>query len=218
MTVKAQSRDVIMRAAARIFRERGYGSATIRQIAQASGMTIGTLHYWFPSKDSLLLALTQRAVSRIADAIETSVAGFEHPLDRLRCALKTYLQQLLAREDDLFVLLYEFRPQDDAAWAAILEQRDSFDRLWHGLLLDAAEARMIRRDADLRLLRLFILGAINWVPQWYSTTGPMRAEAICEEFADLFARGAVDPHHIEAWSSPRQAADAMICQNGRTPP
>src|SRR4051794_20842097 len=51
-------------AAARLFRKQGFAATTVRQIAKQAGMLPGSLHYRFPSKEALLLALMERAIER----------------------------------------------------------------------------------------------------------------------------------------------------------
>jgi AcrR family transcriptional regulator len=56
--------DKILDAAARLFRLKGFEGATLRAIAKAAGLLPGSLHYRYPTKDALLLALMKRGVER----------------------------------------------------------------------------------------------------------------------------------------------------------
>ena len=53
------TRDAALDAARRLFTERGYDGTSMRDIAGAVGLTGPALYYHFPSKDSLLAALSQ---------------------------------------------------------------------------------------------------------------------------------------------------------------
>src|SRR5262252_7981132 len=50
------TRSHILAAALRLFRERGFDSATMRDIAEAAGMSLGASYYYFPSKESIVSA------------------------------------------------------------------------------------------------------------------------------------------------------------------
>ena len=52
----------LLDAAARLFRERGYAKASLRRIAQAADMLPGSIHYRYPTKLDLYLAVARRAV------------------------------------------------------------------------------------------------------------------------------------------------------------
>ncbi|MCL2826470.1 MAG: TetR/AcrR family transcriptional regulator [Eggerthellaceae bacterium] len=54
---ETSTRDKIMRAAARMFSEKGFERVTTREIAKAIGINSATIYYYFPSKDELLKSL-----------------------------------------------------------------------------------------------------------------------------------------------------------------
>jgi AcrR family transcriptional regulator len=60
--------DRILVAAAQVFHEAGYTSATTNDIALEAGISVGSLYQYFPNKDAILVALTQRH-------IDTATAG-----------------------------------------------------------------------------------------------------------------------------------------------
>ena len=49
--VPACTREEILAAAARLFRQQGYATTTLRQIAEAAGIKAGSIYYHFGSKD-----------------------------------------------------------------------------------------------------------------------------------------------------------------------
>jgi AcrR family transcriptional regulator len=56
----------ILDAAARIFDERGYRATTTNHVAEAAGVSIGSLYQYFPNKDALLVALAEHHIDAIA--------------------------------------------------------------------------------------------------------------------------------------------------------
>lgn len=73
--VRAQvTRDSIVAGAASVFARRGYGLASIAEIAAESGTTKGALYFHFPSKDDLARAVIDEEHQRTMDASETVIA------------------------------------------------------------------------------------------------------------------------------------------------
>jgi AcrR family transcriptional regulator len=58
--LSALRRSQILEAAARVFAEKGFHRATIKEIAQAAGVADGTIYNYFDSKPALLLGLLDR--------------------------------------------------------------------------------------------------------------------------------------------------------------
>ena len=74
----------ILEAAIAIFREKGYGGATTRQIADAADVSEGTLYNYFKNKRDILLALTQDFIDEtMAEIGDIQADGVESLLTQL---------------------------------------------------------------------------------------------------------------------------------------
>ncbi len=68
---KAQTRERLLESASRVFVERGFAGATVEEIAESAGYSIGALYSNFDSKEQLFLELmTARRASRFATLLE----------------------------------------------------------------------------------------------------------------------------------------------------
>lgn len=181
--------DVVLDAAAHVFRKRGYGGATVREVAQAAGMLPGSLHYRYPSKEALLLDLMERAINRVMASGRAAVESARDPVERLRLALRAHLEALLSGDDDFYVLLYDWRSLQGAAMHAMLRLRSRYEQFWDDLLQNAIGAGWARPGIDAELVRQFGFGALNWVAQWRQENDPRSAEQIADAFWSYLAFG-----------------------------
>jgi len=74
-----QTVEAILAAAARVLVRLGYDRASTNRIAEAAGVSIGSLYQYFPSKEALVAALVERHVDEISSAMAEA-------FDRLRTA------------------------------------------------------------------------------------------------------------------------------------
>ena len=76
-------RERIVRAATRVFSERGFHRATMQDIVRASGLSVGAIYTYFKSKDELILAgcdlITDQEMGELARRL-TPVEGFRERL------------------------------------------------------------------------------------------------------------------------------------------
>src|SRR6185295_2601162 len=69
-SIRAEARRVaIMRAAARVFRARGFAASGMRHIATAADLSPANLYHYFRGKDELLFFCQDRSVDRLLDAL-----------------------------------------------------------------------------------------------------------------------------------------------------
>jgi AcrR family transcriptional regulator len=169
----------LLEAAARVFRQKGYGITTMRDIAAATGMTAGSIYYHYPSKGDLLLAVYAEGVARVSAAVQAALVPPSTPWEKLERAMTAHLQMMVGQAPDdapfagVFVQVqpHDFPPEHHAALIAL---RNSYEATFRALI----DALPLKRGTDRRLLRLQLIGALNHVPQWYRPNGPRTPQAI----------------------------------------
>lgn len=72
---KAERNRRILEAAARLFRETGYGAVRIDDIAEAAEISVGTFYNYFETKGDLLLAIVTMEVEEVLASGEHIVAN-----------------------------------------------------------------------------------------------------------------------------------------------
>jgi AcrR family transcriptional regulator len=79
-----ETRARILVAALRAFREHGFESATMRQVAAEAGVALGAAYYYFDSKDAIVMAFYEQAQNEMAPALDTLLARSRTLEQRLR--------------------------------------------------------------------------------------------------------------------------------------
>jgi AcrR family transcriptional regulator len=79
---RAAYREAILDAAEQVFLKDGFQSAKMVDVAEATGVSVGTLYNYFDSKDAVFLALAERHRARYFGMIEEDFASTD-PIDRI---------------------------------------------------------------------------------------------------------------------------------------
>jgi AcrR family transcriptional regulator len=79
-----ETRQRILDAALRVFRERGFDAATMREVASAAGVAVGAAYYYFDSKDAIVMAFYQQAQDAMAPALDDILSCSRTLEQRLR--------------------------------------------------------------------------------------------------------------------------------------
>jgi AcrR family transcriptional regulator len=173
-------REHLLAEAAHLFARRGFEATSMRDIAAAVSMLPGSLYYHFPSKEELFVAVHQAGVANITRAVEQAIAGRRNSWDRLEAACAAHLEALLGRRDFAAIVTPNFPPKLNRLRARLIAQRDAYEQTFRRLIGELD----LPRGVDRRLLRLHLLGALNWAQTWYRP-GRRRPAAIARGFVRM---------------------------------
>ncbi len=173
--VSALRREEVLLAAARIFADKGYAETSLREVAAATGMQPASLYYHFASKEDLFATVHHLGISRVNQALDATASLYDDPWQRLEEACATALKFQL-NPSDLAVVV---RVDPGIRYPARLQRRIDADRAsYEDRFRRLIDELPLHRKADRTLLRLTLLGALNWTRVWYRPSGPLSAEDI----------------------------------------
>ena len=166
-----------------MLRERGVASLTMQEIARRLGITKGNLYYYFRDKQDLLYKCHLACMKLSLRALKESQSSPKGPAERLREVLRRHIRAIT---DEVYgaVMLTDLESLAPAQRRPYIAMRDRFERGIRALIREGVE-RGEFREVDARLAGFAVLGAINWIPKWYSPNGSLSAAAIAEAFADF---------------------------------
>lgn len=178
-------RAAIVRAAGRLFHEKGYSATTIRDIANAVGMRSGSPFYHFRTKHDMLRAVVLEGMDAISAAVAKAANSGKSPRATFEAMLRAHLGQLLGEQgrDFAATLLHESRHLDPEELAELVALKDRYEAMWQKALRDLKRAGLIADDSQ--VARLFLMGALNWTVQWYRADGARTIEQIARQFASF---------------------------------
>ncbi len=88
--------DAILEATARILAKDGWAKATTNRIAEAAGVSVGSLYQYFPSKDAIAVEMLKRYRERLLATVAQKLSDAEHVT--FESAMGTLLSTLFAAE------------------------------------------------------------------------------------------------------------------------
>jgi AcrR family transcriptional regulator len=188
-------RDQILAAAARLFREQGYAATTLRQIAEATGIQAGSIYYHFGSKDEILGVVLDTGIAAVTAAVQSRIAALPPSAtqrDRIAAAIEGHLAGLLQHGDFTSANIRVFGQIPLAARNRHRLIRNSYAQYWDELLEQALASGELRSDISLAVIRLFVIGALNWTVEWYN---PRRGtfKTFAAQITDIVFDGITQP-------------------------
>ncbi len=182
-----RQRDAILRAAARLFRERGFADTGMRDIAAAAELSAANLYHYFDGKHDLLFYCQDRALDRMIAATATARRESKSAIDRLQLVCTTHLQTLLDEIEGATAHL-QIDSLPPALRDRIVKKRDRYERALRKLIADGVAAGELV-DCDPAIVARAMLGAMNWTVTWFRPEGTKTAAAVGESISRFLVRG-----------------------------
>jgi TetR/AcrR family transcriptional regulator, cholesterol catabolism regulator len=183
-------RAEMCRAAAQIFRTRGFDATSVNDIARELGLTKAGLYHHFASKEALLFEIMMFGLERVRDEVVIPVSAIRDPEERLRQLIVRHARITTRGQGAVAHLGDEIRALPAASRKHIEEKmRFYFDLVRNTLFELRASGRLCAVDPTVATFSL--LGMILWLPRWFHQDGRLTQDAVAEEIAKFALGGLI---------------------------
>lgn len=180
-------RQAVLRAAVRIFNERGFHATLLEDVAVSLGISKPTIYHYLGNKEQVLLQCVINGLEQLIEAADAARSEPGRGIDRLRSYLRRYAE---INMDDFGRCV--IRTGDEALSEEGRRQfRALKSEIDHGMrmLIDEAINDGSIAPCDSKLLAFTLAGALNWPARWFSPEGEKTREEIAEQMVNLLAAG-----------------------------
>jgi len=187
------SRQEILRTAARLFQQRGYDATSMNDVAAALKLSKGGLYHHFQSKDEILFEIMNHAMEITEARVLAPVRNILDPEDRLRTLIRLHIEVVLSPADrEITVMLHENHPLPPALRKRINARKKEYIHFVESLIAEVQKEggnRPFKARVSPRAAAFALLGMINWIYQWYKPEGDLQASTLAPQFIDLVFGG-----------------------------
>ena len=180
-------RVAIRAAAARLFAEKGYASASIADIARGCGVSKALLYHYYVDKEHLLYDIAESYVDRLQNIV-TSVRGEGlPPAAAMQRLIARFMSEYGNSAERHRVLVQDVKYLTRAHRARVVARQnmvvDGFAEVVARLAPPAA-GTSLRKP-----LTMILFGMMNWTFTWLRDDGPLDHDDLAPVVADLFIGG-----------------------------
>lgn len=183
-----QKLDHILACATRVFGEKGYEGASIRDIARSSGVSLAGLYYYFRSKEELLFLIQKHTFATLIQDLERDLRELNEPAAKLRCLIRNHLRYFLSHPEAMRVLSHESESLTPPFARTVADLKRSYYRICRALLEELSAHKQLR-PLNTRIAVLSLFGMINWIYTWYHPRVDPDADELADTVATIFFNG-----------------------------
>lgn len=180
-------RRAMLHAAIHLFNRHGFHATSMEIIATELGLTKGTLYHYYDSKTDLAYECLLESIADGRAVAEAAQAGGGSGLARLERYLRMQFETLAGRGGSSW-LLADISVLPPAQQAEARKRSREVDARVQKFIADGVADRSIA-GVDPKVAEFFLMGALNWLPRWYSPQGAMTSAELAEVFIRMLFDG-----------------------------
>ena len=189
----SKRRATVLTAAAAVFKELGYGAATVDDVARRAAMDRASVYYYFHGKEDLFREMVGGATTENVEMAEHIAKSDRDTEDKLRVLIHGLFDSYERHFPYLYVYVQEDMSrllQDKSAWSKkIRALNHRFDVAVVGIIQEGLDRGRFKSKGDAKLLAAGVVGMCNWSHRWFEPNRKYRAAEIADAFADMVIDG-----------------------------
>jgi len=186
--------DVIVQEAIHLFAEHGYPVVGMRDLSKAVGIQSGSLYSHIDSKETVLMLIVEQGITRYVDAISAAATPDLPPDIRLRLAVRAHMTVLAGSIEQTKVTFGQWHYLGPENRARVVELRQRYEDIFLEIAQDGIRQGVFRKVPHLKATLLTLIGALNFTPEWYSSSKPESPEQMADAITDAMLNGLMAPH------------------------
>jgi AcrR family transcriptional regulator/DNA-binding transcriptional ArsR family regulator len=166
-----RTRKRILEAAAIVLCRSGFDGARVAEIAALAGLRVSALYYYYESREALLEDVVNVGMQLAMDNVEARLAALPPEATAMERVCTAFAAQLEVGLTESACRVAAIRtmsqlPSDLRDRQLRHQQRTA--EMWRSLIAAGVATGEFDRELDLGAARMFLLGAVNWAPEWWN--------------------------------------------------
>lgn len=181
-------KDKVYKVALNLFETQGYDKTSVQEIAEALNLQKGSLYHYITSKETLLFETIYGTVNKMVEMIRQVQKENLPPRQKLCYAIEMHLLTGTNLLDEFSLMLQETKYLSPKLKKKILLKKKQYDLVFREIIAEGIEKEVFKK-LDSKVATFMILGALNWLYQWYTSNGPLSPKEISDIFCEIIISG-----------------------------
>ena len=131
-----ERRRQIIEGAIRVFTAKGFHGATVREIAEEAGLTMGSLYNYVESKEDIIYIVYDYITEILRNEVKQAIKGLSDPKQRLKVAILENLKSIHRYQDIVMFIYKESAHLDKESLYDVLSRETEYIQLFEDLVRD----------------------------------------------------------------------------------
>ena len=170
-------KEIIIEKAAKLFREKGFGAASMRDIAETVGVEAASLYNHIQSKSEILQAICFKIANEFISHLEDVERNTESTLKKMETIIRFHIRMMLEQYEYVYISDHEWRHLPEPYLSNFLNQRRSYRKRLGDIIQEGINKNEMK-NIEPYVAVLTILSAISGIESWQRSRKNTSAETL----------------------------------------
>jgi len=170
-------KEVIIEKASKLFREKGFGAASMRDLAEHVGVEAASLYNHIQSKAEILQTICFKVANEFMTNLEQVEVSAQSTLRKMETIIRLHIRMMLEQYEYVYIADHEWRHLPEPYLSNFLNQRRNYRKRLSDII-EAGIAKGEVKAIDPYTAVLVILSAISGIDSWQRSRKTTNAETL----------------------------------------
>jgi AcrR family transcriptional regulator len=181
-------KEVIVKAAATLFLEKGYKAASMRDLAERVGVEAASLYNHIRSKTELLHDICFDVANVFWEHLNKVDTSDARPIEKLETVLRFHIRQMIENFEEVYISDREWRYLIDPYLSNFQNQRRNYRKRVAAIIDQGIlDGEINKIDASTAVL--IVLHAVSGIESWHRSTHKISGEQLEENMMTILIDG-----------------------------
>ena len=181
-------KEEILKIATKLFSEGGYDNTSTRELANAAGISVAGIYYFFQNKEEILFNILSMSLAELFESIQTAIIKDKDPLINLTQIIDNFVRQIVDHKMEMGLLLSESKRLNPEQLIIINNKKsDEYKLIKNEITI--LDNQGLLGNFNLTYTTFALFAIINYIHQWFDPNGPLSPQEFAKQTTNLFLNG-----------------------------
>jgi AcrR family transcriptional regulator len=184
----SSKREIIIVQAAKLFKEKGYKAASMRELATAVGVEAASLYNHIDSKNDLLNAICMNVANRYTSHINSIESEQSTVINKFEKLLRFHVKEMMVNYEEVYVTDHDWRNMEEPYLSEYREMRRNYRMRFASVVQKGIDQKEIK-PIDANSIVMISINAIAAVDQWHRIVHKVNSKDLEDNIVTILVDG-----------------------------
>jgi AcrR family transcriptional regulator len=185
---KETKKQKIFREAAKLFREKGYNAASMRDLAERVDLKASSLYSHIGSKEEILRKICFDNATHFGEGMEKVEAMQASATEKIKALLLLHIQTALEDTTSVTVFNDEWKHLSEPHLSEFIQLRRNYEERFRSIIKAGVDNKELRA-LNTEIMLYSLLNSVQWLHYWYKKDGKIKPEELRKNIVQMMLQG-----------------------------